>query len=331
MEFKQRTLSQIADMICGNFPPETSHFLYRSSSKITQFFEDAGTNYVHDGSTRSRWVAQTLADILNAPQISPTHPPDAFLIVIQVLMDKSDAINESSARTEALTQLNITLSREGFESFYSEDGKCYLRHISTQTISSISANPHRPFTEIELAKRAALISYLDSASEDELILDVLLPLFRRLGFQRITPSGHKDKAQEYGKDMWMKFILPTLHVIYFGIQTKKGKLDSSGLTKTGNINIAEVYNQVLMMLGHEIFDPEISKKVLVDHAIIISGGEITKAARNWLGGRLDLNKRSQILFMDREDILNLFVVTSLVVPGFTPKPRNSSEPSELPF
>jgi hypothetical protein len=35
-----------------------------------------------------------------------------------------------------------------------------------------------------------------------------------------------------------------------------------------------------MMLAHEIFDPETNKRVLVDHAFIIAGGEITKAARN---------------------------------------------------
>lgn len=39
------------------------------------------------------------------------------------------------------------------------------------------------------------------------------------------------------------------------------------------------------MLGHDIFDPEIGKRVLVDHAFIVAGGEITKAARNWLGNR----------------------------------------------
>ncbi|MFH4384908.1 hypothetical protein WAJ74_19225, partial [Acinetobacter baumannii] len=141
---------------------------------------------------------------------------------------------------------------------------------------------------------------------DELIEKILLPLFRILGFQRITVAGHKDKALEYGKDIWMKFTLPTQHIIYFGIQVKKGKLDSSGMTKAGNHNIAEIYNQTTMMLGHEIFDPETNKRVLVDHAYIIAGGEITKAARNWLGNKLDANKRSQIIFMDREDILNLF-------------------------
>jgi hypothetical protein len=113
----------------------------------------------------------------------------------------------------------------------------------------------------------------------------------------------------------MKYVLPTQHVLYFGLQAKKDKLDASGDSKAANKNIAEIYNQVLMMLGHEIFDPETSKRVLVDHAFIVAGGEITKAARNWLGNKLDATKRSQILFMDRDDILNLYVVTNLPLPS----------------
>jgi len=72
--------------------------------------------------------------------------------------------------------------------------------------------------------------------------------------------------------VWMYLTLPTLHRLYFGIQVKKGKLDAAGTTKGSNANVAEVYNQVLMMLGHEIFDPEIGKRVLVDHAYIVAGG-----------------------------------------------------------
>jgi hypothetical protein len=163
---------------------------------------------------------------------------------------------------------------------------------------------------------------LDEASEDSLIEEVLLPLFRQLGFHRITTAGHKDKALEYGKDIWMKFTLPTQHVLYFGIQAKKGKIDAAGASKASNTNIGEIYNQVTMMLGHEIFDPEIGKRVLVDHAFIVAGGQITKAARNWLGGKLDATKRSQIMFVDRNDILNLFVVTSLPLPsGASPQPE----------
>jgi hypothetical protein len=112
----------------------------------------------------------------------------------------------------------------------------------------------------------------------------------------------------------MRYVLPTQHVLYFGIQAKKGRLDSAGISKPGSVNVAEILNQVTMMLGHEIFDPEVSRRVLVDHAFIVAGGEITKAARNWLGGKLDRIKRSQVMFMDRDDILNLFVVTNLPLP-----------------
>jgi hypothetical protein len=136
---------------------------------------------------------------------------------------------------------------------------------------------------------------------------------------------------EYVKDIWMKYTLPTQHVLYFGIQAKKGKLDSAGITKTGNANVAEIHNQAVMMLGYEIFDPEIGKRVLVDHAFIIAGGEITKAARNWIGGKLDASKRSQIMFIDREDILNLFVVTNLPLPAAALPTPEQTNYSNLPF
>ena len=86
------------------------------------------------------------------------------------------------------------------------------------------------------------------------------------------------------------------------------------------------------MLGHAIFDPEIGKNVLVDHAFIVAGGDITKAARNWIGHALDNSKRSQILFMDREDILNLYVVTNLPLPSAAwPQADVSPWDAEPPF
>jgi hypothetical protein len=55
--------------------------------------------------------------------------------------------------------------------------------------------------------------------------------------------------------------------------------------------------------------------MLVDHACIVAGGEITKAARAWIGNNLDASQRRSIIFMDRDDILNLYVVINLPVPG----------------
>lgn len=303
MEFKERNLRALAEAVIG----DQKFFSYRSSSHITEFFQECDMDYVHDGSTRWWWTARVLSELLQDPQPAANILPDRFLNELRVLMQKADATEDDPDRLKALEYLNKPLSREGYEAFYGEDQQLNIRHIGTNTLS-IAANPHRPFTLKEIEKRERLTLYLDRCSEDELIESVLLPLFRQLGFYRITSAGHKDKALEYGKDIWMRFLLPTQHVLYFGIQAKKGKIDSSGTSKESNSNIAEIYNQALMMLGHEIFDPEVSRRVLVDHAFIVSGGKITKQARNWLGEKLDATKRSQILFLDRDDILNLYTV-----------------------
>lgn len=326
MKFRKRNLREIAEMVIGDAP----YFPYRSSSYITRFFEECDLEFVHDGSTRWAWTSDRLAELLNEPQPAAYVLPDRFVHVLRVLMHKADAEDNDPGRTLALEALNKPLTREGYEAFYGEDGMLYLRHIGTKIVST-AANPHRPFTPSELKRRERLIEYLDRCSEDDLIADVLLPLFRQLGFHRITSAGHKDKALEYGKDIWMRYVLPTQHVLYFGIQAKKGKLDASGASQGSNANVAEIHNQALMMLGHEVFDPETSKKVLVDHAFIVAGGEITKQARNWLGGKLDASKRSQIMFMDREDILNLYIVSNLPLPGSASEAKPDAFDDDIPF
>lgn len=327
MKWKNRNLRELAHIVCG----DTDGFRYRSSSFITEFFQDCDLDYTHDGSTRWTWVASRLEEVLSLPHPSPTVPPDAFIRIIRASLDKDDAQDGDPDRTKALATLNIVLAREGWEAFYDENGIGQLRHIATNTVAQL-ANPHRPLTPAEVERRERLTAYLNKCSEDDLIEEVLLPLFRQLGFHRITAAGHKDKALEYGKDVWMKYTLPTLHVLYFGIQVKKGKLDSAGVGKDGSANVAEIHNQVNMMLGHEIFDPELNRRVLVDHAFIVAGGEITKQARNWLGNKLDATKRSQILFMDRSDILDLFIVTNLPLPKeVLPLKEIKNQFDDIPF
>jgi hypothetical protein len=183
MEFKKRTIMEIADMICGNFKVEESVFRYRSGSYLTEFFEDCSTNYRHDGSTRNQWVAETLRQILAEPQPSANVPSATFSRVIRTLMDPGDAVNEGSERAGALKLLNTTLAREGFEAFYGPDKQCYLRHIGSGAVAASSPSPHRPFTPAELQRRELLTAYLDRASEDELIQEVFAP----------RPSGETRK------------------------------------------------------------------------------------------------------------------------------------------
>lgn len=309
---------------------DAEHFQYRSSKYITEFFEDCDLEYVHQGETRPVWAAERIEEILAMPHSSATVMPDAFMRVIRRLLDRAEVTNDDAERSLALAALNVVLAREGWAAFYDEHGVAQIKHIATNTVAQM-ANPHRPLTPSEVERRDQLTAYLNRCSEDDLIGEVLLPLFRQLGFHRITAAGHKDKALEYGKDVWMKYTLPTLHVLYFGIQAKKGKLDASGVSTS---NVAEIHNQVTMMLGHEIFDPETSRRMLVDHAFIVAGGEITKQARNWIGNKLDASKRSQVMFMDRDDILDLFTVTNLPLPkdALPPPPASPwDEDGDVPF
>jgi hypothetical protein len=169
------------------------------------------TDYVHDGSTRHRWVADVIDRMLGEPHEGPAHPPESFCRLIDYLMSPADALDEGAPRPNALRQLNYVLTREGFEAFYGEDRHCYLRHIGTDTVTALQVNPHRPMSAAEIERRDLLEAYLTTCSEDELIEEVLLPLFRQVGFHRITAAGHKDKALEYGKDVWMRYTLPTQH------------------------------------------------------------------------------------------------------------------------
>src|SRR5689334_2429739 len=107
MEIKRRTLSQLAEMICGNqVDGKPLPFCYRSSSYLTQFFIDCDTDYMHDGSTRSSWVCSRLVEILQEPHPDARAPPDSFCRVIHVLMDKEDATDDDDDRAKALEKLN---------------------------------------------------------------------------------------------------------------------------------------------------------------------------------------------------------------------------------
>jgi hypothetical protein len=326
MQFKSRNLRAIAECVIG----DNACFPYRSSSKITMFFEECDLPFAHDGTTRWAWTVDRLAELL-ADRSPQSHAlPLRFARVLRVLLDRADAADDDADRAKALEALNLPLRREGYEAFYDESGIAHFRHIATKTLSDVS-NPHRPLTPEETKRRTLLAAFLDICSEDQLIAEVLLPMFRQLGFHRITAAGHVDRALEYGKDIWMRYTLPTMHVIYFGIQAKKGKLDAAGSDRGDSRNIAEIHNQALMMLGHEIFDPELSRRVLIDHAFIVASGDITKQARNWLGNKLDHSKRSQILFMDRQDILDLFVVSNIPLPVDALPATDDADDDSIPF
>lgn len=322
MKFSKRSVRELGSMIVG----DPNHFRYRSSYYITELFEEAGLPQKHDGSWRPVWAQAQIESILENSPTKPTHLPDDLVALLRGVMNKEDAKGDDPDRSLALTALNVPLKREGFEAFYGDHDELYFKHLGTQTVSA-KPDPHKPFTREELIRREQLAKYLDTCTEDQLIEEVLLPLYRQLGYHRITAAGHEDKNLEHGKDVWMRFMLPSQHMLYFGLQVKKGKLDASAdSTKRDgpNTNIAVIHNQVLMMLDAPVWDPDFNTNRLVDHAFIVAGGKVTKSAQMWLARNLAPQQRSRIMFMDREDILNLFISTNTQLPaGALPNPTTS--------
>lgn len=303
MRLSDRTLADIARMICGDKGvPISAHFPYRSSSGLTLFFRNCGLPYGHDGTTRWRWVLETLQKLSLGHTTAADLPADDIVRVLTELMDPVDFTNEKMDRDAALADLNKVLGRHALIAYLDGAGRCHIRNDGTGASSALMPHQPRAMSREELAQREKLAAYLDTASEDEFIEKVLVPLFQRLGFHRVTAPGHREKALEFGKDLWMKFQLPTGHWLYFCAQVKRGKLDARGVT--GGVNVAEVLNQAKMAISSPVFDPDANRKVLLDHLFIISAGEITRQARAWLVEKLDQDQRRHMIFMDREELLN---------------------------
>jgi hypothetical protein len=312
VKLSERTLEELAKMVVG----DAKHFPYRSSYYITKFFSRCGLPFEHDGTTRPRWTQDRLTELNLGTGQSPDLPSDDLCRVITELFNaddferhnekfdnRGDTDPDHRADIEqALAAFNRQVQRQGLAASTDESGRCYLRSTGTGISTSTFSQQTRPLSQPEIEQRGKLSRFLDDVSEDEFIEKVLVPLFQRLGFCRVSPTGHKDKSLEFGKDLWMKFRLPTSHWLYFCAQVKKDKIDSNNAS--GAKNVASVLNQARMAIDHPIFDPEANRKILLDHLFLISAGEITKAARSWLVGQLDAGQRRHIIFMDREELLD---------------------------
>jgi hypothetical protein len=301
-------------MICGasggiSGTYQWINFPYRSSSQLTRFFKNCDLVYVHPGTTRSTWVEQILTELNLSLASTVQLPSDSIIRVIQELLDGSDFERAQLDSLKALDDVNKVLLRDGIEVYLDISGKCFVRTSDKQITSALSKVQPRPLSASEITRRKDIEKFLDTASEDDIIEKLLVPLFRQLGFTRVIPTGHRDKSMEFGKDIWMKFRLPTGHFIYFIAQVKKNKIDSAG--KDMNNNISVILSQARMALDYPIFDPENNRKHLVDHVFIISGSFITKQARVLLIEHLDKEARRHIIFMDRDEILDLGAITAI--------------------
>jgi len=112
-------------------------------------------------------------------------------------------------------------------------------------------------------------------------------------------------------------------------------LDSHAAAGAGEHDHERVEAELVDATAHEVVEPRLRHPQVPCRRALRqpAGGEITKQARNWLGNKLDAIKRSQIMFIDRDDILNLFIVTNLPLPKGALPPSNGLDAldDEIPF
>lgn len=273
--------------------------------------------FVHDGTTRATWTYERLAELNLGPAQNADLPSDDICRVVSELFDPNDfdehnddaadekglvSLDVFASVEEGLKDLNYLLRRSGIVAYLDDAERCHLRSTGTGVTTAVLSQQARPLSQAEIEQRQKLAAFLDDATEDDFIEKVLVPMFQRLGYRRVSPTGHKEKALEFGKDLWMKYQLPTSHWIYFCAQVKRDKIDSNNASASKNIS--NVLTQARMAIDHPILDPEINRKVLLDHLYVISAAEITKGARTWLIEQLDKGQRRHIIFMDREEFLD---------------------------
>jgi hypothetical protein len=224
MKLSDRTLEGLAEMVAG----DNELFPYRSGSRIIQFFHRCGFKCVEPMHTRKWWAKERLVALDLGASYAPDLPSDDLMRVISELFDVLDFEREKKDITQAFAAFNTLLKREGLIGYLDDAGRCHLRNTGTGVNSSSLPQKGRPLSSDEILRRQKLSEFLDSASEDEFTERLLVPFFQRLGFHRVSAAGHKEKTLEFGKDLWMKYQLPTGHWIYFGAQIKREKFDSAG-------------------------------------------------------------------------------------------------------
>jgi hypothetical protein len=82
---------ELAEMITG----DNSIFLYRSSSKLTDFFQNLGQNFIHNGATRKVWVKDRLEEL---------HIKDIHILLSQGLFKKKYFIEHSKKLNDELPE-----------------------------------------------------------------------------------------------------------------------------------------------------------------------------------------------------------------------------------
>lgn len=135
-QLDNKTLDNIADIICGDNlkskyceEDDNNCPFYRKGTELSKFFQNAGFNEIHDGSTRKAWTLERLEE-LNA---------DPFQIE-KILLRLANPLEYNGKNTTEIVikELNDTIFAEGYE-IKLDGSKPYIYNLNS-TISDEEVN-----------------------------------------------------------------------------------------------------------------------------------------------------------------------------------------------
>ncbi|MFI0606697.1 MAG: hypothetical protein ACH37Z_02260 [Anaerolineae bacterium] len=145
---------------------------------------------------------------------------------------------------------------------------------------------------------------MNHVDEPITLTELIVPLLRHIGFEKVQEDKHRDRRLEFGQDIrTMRLRLPTGHALYLVAQLKKGAIKSS--TGAPTHDIMAIINQLEKALDKTVFDYDTNTHIRPDHAYLIATGQITKDARLFLEEHISSGKRRRVMYLDGDDILEL--------------------------
>ncbi|MGK9478008.1 hypothetical protein ACSSV9_14475 [Melioribacter sp. OK-6-Me] len=135
-------------------------------------------------------------------------------------------------------------------------------------------------------------------TEEEFSKNMIIPLFRRLGFQDVKYKHGKD---EYGIDILLSKLNELNAQEYWGIQVKKGKISGSA-----NSIIDKIISQIDDAFNIPFETTDSPNPVYISKLVIITDNHFSNNATKKINSKIKIpSNRNNTLFIDYDKLCNL--------------------------
>ncbi len=142
-------------------------------------------------------------------------------------------------------------------------------------------------------------------NEDELIQDVLRPIFEFLAFEGITILHHSG-APEHGKDMVFYQRDNLNSFIFYAVVACNKKIHTNSSKTSDSGHYAKIIDQVSKCYHEPWRDDNLKREAYIDKVIVVTSSTIADAAMAYLR-RWEEKERRHLIFIDGERLAGLLM------------------------